>query len=146
MKVILLKKVPTLGEAYDIKDVALGYARNFLIPKGLAKEATDQAIKEVEIKKAKEAQEAETDLVKVESLAQRLEGQTVEINAKASEQGSLYAAVSVAKIAAALKEKGFNVAKDQIKAGQIKEIGEHEIVISLAHGLEARITLIISPE
>jgi len=146
MKVILLKHVPELGDESDVKDVATGYARNFLIPKGLAKEATPESIAEAEARKAKMAKEAEFDLEKTETLASKLEGQTVEISAKASEEGTLYAAVSPAKISSALKEKGLEVRKEQIKAEHIKELGEHEVVINLDHGLEARITLIINSE
>ncbi len=146
MKVILLKNVPNLGEERDIKEVSLGYARNFLIPQGLAEEATEAKIKEVQARKEKEAKIAELDLEKTEKLAQSLEGQTVEITAKASEEGTLYAAISPAKIATTLKDKGFEVRKEQIEASHIKELGEHEIVIRLDHGLEARITLIINSE
>lgn len=146
MKVILLKNVPNLGEEGDVKEVALGYARNFLIPKGLAREATAQAIAEAQANKAKKAESAEAELAQAESLAQKMEGQTVEIKAKASEEGTLYAAISAVKIAAALKEKGFMVKKENIKAGHIKELGEHELVVNLDHGLDARITLIISSE
>ena len=146
MKVILLKNVPNLGEEGDVKEVALGYARNFLLPKGAAIEATPEKIKEVQARKEKEAEVAEEDLAKTQKLAHDLEGQIVEVSAKAAEQGSLYATISAVKIASALKEKGFEVRKDQIKAGHIKEIGEHEITINLDHGLDSRITLIINQE
>ena len=146
MKVILLKDVKNLGEAGEIKEVALGYARNFLIPHGLAVEATPQAEAEAMAKKEKMAKDAEMDLKKAEELASKLEGQSIEIWAKASDQGSLYGAISEAKIAAVLQAKGFNVRKDQIKAEHIKEIGEHEVVINLDHSLEAKITLIVNSE
>jgi len=146
MKVILLKNVPNLGLEGDVKDVAMGYARNFLFVKNLAVEASPERIKEAEEKRAKRAEMAESDLAEIEALAQKLEGQMIELSAKASEEGTLYATVSPAKIAAALKAKGFEVNKDQINAGHIKEIGEHTVVIGLDHGLEAKITLIINPE
>jgi len=146
MKVVLLKNVDNLGHAGDVKEVALGYARNFLIPKGLATEATPKAIEEAEANKVRLAKQAEDDLANAEKLAQKLEGQTVEISSKASDVGTLYAAVSAAKVASALKDKGFEVNKNQINAGHIKEIGEHELVVNLDHGLEARITLVINSE
>ena len=146
MQVILLKDVPELGVEGEVKDVALGYVRNFLIPKGLVEEATEEKIKEIQAKKEKEAKIAEMDLEKTEALAKKLEGQTVEITAKASEEGTLYAAVSAVKIAEILKKLGFEVGKEQINAGHIKELGEHELVINLDHGLEARITLTINSE
>ena len=146
MKVILLKDVKNLGDEGDVKEVALGYARNFLIPQGLAVEATPQAEAEAKAKKEKIAKEAEMNLKKAEELAAKLEGQTVEVTAKASEGGTLYGAVSEAKIAEALKKKGFAVRKNQIKAEHIKEVGEHEITINLDHGLEAKVTLVINTE
>ncbi len=146
MKVILIKDVAGLGQQGDVKEVASGYARNFLFPKNLAEAATDEKIKLVQEKKAKAAKEAEFDLANTQKLAQRLEGQTVEISAKASNEGTLYAAVSPAKIAKVLQTKGIEIKKQQIKAEHIKEIGEHEISIELSHGLEATITLIINSE
>ena len=146
MKVILLKEIKNLGHSGDIKDVALGYARNYLIPQGLAEEATSQAIAEAQARKEKMAKQAEADLEKAESIVSKLEGQTVEISAKASSEGTLYAAVAASKVAAALKSKGFDIKKDQIKLDAVKEIGEHEVVIDLDHGLEARITLVVNSE
>lgn len=146
MKVILLKDVPQLGNEGDIKEIALGYARNFLIPQGLAEEATEEKIREIQIRKEKEAKIAEADLEKTEKLAQKLEGQIIEVTAKANKEGTLYAAVPPAKIVAVLKEKGFEISKEQIQTEHIKELGEHEVIIKLSHNLEARITLIINPE
>jgi large subunit ribosomal protein L9 len=146
MKVILLKDIPNLGSEGDVKEAASGYARNFLFPKGLAEVATDEKIKAVEEKKAKKAKDSELDLANTEKLVQKLEGQTVEIKAKASDEGTLYAAVSSAKMAKVLQDKGFDIKKEQIKAEHIKELGEHEVTIELNHGLEARITLIINSE
>lgn len=146
MKVILLKTVPKLGQRWDVKDVAMGYARNFLIPKGLVEEATPKALADLDARKTRAAAEAEADLLKMENTVAKLEGQVIELAAKASDEGTLYATVSPAKIAAALKEKGFSVSKDQIQSSHIKEIGEHIVVINLDHGLEARISLVINPE
>lgn len=146
MKVILLKDVKDLGQESDVKEVASGHARNFLIPQGMAIEATEKAIAEAEAKKTKATHQAEADLSKSEELVAKLEGQIIEISLKASEEGTLYAAVSPAKVASALKEKGFAVLKAQVSPGDIKEIGEHEITINLDHGLEARVTLIINSE
>jgi large subunit ribosomal protein L9 len=146
MKVILIKNVSHLGDQGEIKEVALGYARNFLLPKGLAIEATPQALEELEAQKAKIAKAAEADLAKMQQLANRLDGQTIEIKTKASESGSLYAALTPVRIAAALKTQGFAVKKEQIISQPIKEIGEHEVVINLDHGLEVKITLVVNPE
>jgi len=146
MKVILIKDVKNLGHEGDIKEVASGHARNFLIPQSFAVEATEKALAEAEAKKAKMEKQAEANLTMAEDLVSKLEGQIIEIALKASDEGTLYAAVSPAKIVTALKEKGFEVRKDQVMAGDIKEVGENEVTINLDHGLEARITLIINSE
>lgn len=144
MKIVLQKSVQGVGQAGDIKEVARGYAQNFLIPKGLAVEATQGNIAQAEAIKEKAAMEAKADLEKSQKMAATMEGITVNIEAKASETGTLYAAISPSKIVSALKEKGFDLKKEQIKVEHIKEIGEHEVVINLDHGLEARITLMVS--
>lgn len=146
MKVILLKNVPNLGQEGDVKEAAMGYARNFLFIKNLAAEATPEKIKEAEEKRAKRAEVAQLDLAAAQEMAKKLEGQVIEVPARASEEGTLYATMPAAKIAAVLKAKGFEIKKENIQSGHIKEIGEHTVKIDLDHGLEARITLIINPE
>jgi len=146
VKVILLKKVEKLGELGDIKEVALGYARNFLIPRGLAEEANEKAVANIEARKAELAKKAEIELRRMEEVAAKLEGQTIELKAKASEEGTLYAAITPTKIAQTIKDKGFDVKKENIVSPTIKETGEFELTIKLDHGLEARVTLVISPE
>lgn len=146
VKVILLKKVEKLGELGDIKEVALGHARNFLIPRGLAEEANAKAVANIVARKAELAKKAEIELRHMEEVAAKLEGQTIELRAKASEEGTLYAAITPAKIAQTIKDKGFEVKKENIVSPPIKETGEFELTIKLDHGLEARVTLVISPE
>lgn len=139
MKIILLKPVEKLGREGEIRDVALGYARNFLLPRGLADIATPELVAQVTRRREREVRAAEMDLQKTEQLAARLGGQEVTLTTKASPTGTLYAAVSGAKIAAALQARGFAVTKDQIAAGHCKQIGEHEVVVSLPHRLECTI-------
>ena len=147
MKLILLQNVEGLGKEGEIKEVAVGYARNFLIPRGLAEEATDDLIAQMEKRKEKEAKVAEADLEKTEKLASELDGREIEIFAKVSEEGRLYAAITPAKVSAELKKIGHNIASGQIEIKEpIKELGEHEIKINLPHGLESRITLIVKSQ
>ena len=146
MQVILLKDIPKLGRFGDVKEVSRGYAQNFLIPKGLVEEATPEAIAQAVSRKDQLAKTAEADLARAEKLVSRLEGQTVEISAKASDEGTLYAAITPSKVAAALQAKGFDVKKDQVNSSDIKEVGEYEVTINLDHGLEARLTLVIAAE
>lgn len=139
MKVVLLKKVPGLGNQDDVKEVADGYARNFLFPKNLAVLANQQNIDQVQARHTKASRDAEKDLHEQQSLASRLDGFEVDLKEKASEKGLLYAAVTDAKIQAALSAKGLPVEKSQIKIKPIKEVGSHKVAIKLRHGLEAEL-------
>lgn len=147
MKVILLKDVPKLGKRYDVKDVSDGYARNFLFPKKLAIVAIESEIKKLELKKEAMQAEAEKDLEKNQEVARKLEDMEIEISAKAGKDGNLYAAISPAQIAKALKGKGLEIKKEQVKINEpIKELGEKEVIIEFPHGLEAKIKVIVLEE
>ncbi len=147
MKVILLKDVLKLGKRFEVKDVADGYARNFLLSRGLAKRATETALKNLEAEKAAAEALAVEDLRQTEELVAILDGQEIEIPTKASEDGKLYGGLTSAKIAKAFQAKGFAVQKNQIKPGDpIKELGEHEITLEFEHGLEAKIKIIVTEE
>jgi len=147
MKIILLQDVEDLGKKGDIKNVADGYARNFLFPKNLAKLATEEAIVELEKQKELEAKIAEEELKKVEEFVSQIDGQEFEVIEKLDESGKLYGSINEVKIAKILKEKGFDIKKKQIKIPQpIKETGEFPIIILFDHGLEAEIKLIVMEE
>ena len=98
MKVILLQDVEKLGKKYDVKEVADGYARNFLLAKGLAKPATESSIRELATEKEKAETAAELDLKKTEEMVASLDGQEVEIGAKIGDDGKLYGAITPQKI------------------------------------------------
>lgn len=147
MKVILLKDVEELGKKGDVKNVADGYARNFLFAKNLAKPATKQALKELEAEKELEAQIAEQELKKIEEIVSRIDGLELEITEKMDETGKLYGAINEVKIAKIFKDKGLNIKKKQIKIPQpIKAVGEYPVIITFDHGLEAEIKIIIVEE
>jgi large subunit ribosomal protein L9 len=145
MKVIITKDVEKIGKKFEIKEVADGYARNFLFPNNLAKPASDAVLKQLEAEKEIIAKKAEADLKVEEELISRLDGQEIEITAKADESGKLYGSITTAKLAKELNDKGFEVKKNQIKLIEpIKEAGEYDdIMIELSHGLEAKIKVII---
>jgi len=147
MKVILTKDVQNLGSAGDIKDVADGFARNFLIPGGYAQAATKATIKRAEeVKKEKELR-SEEEFKKAQELAGKLEGVSISVSTKADKAGKLYAAVKPEEIVLALKEKGFEVDSSKIVIAEpIKEIGEKEFVIDLDHGLEVRAVVIVEAQ
>jgi len=147
MRIILLQDIEKLGQKFDVKDVADGYARNFLLPQGLVKPATEEALRQLEIEKAAAAKKAEEELKLAENTVAQLDGQEIEIFAKTDENGKLFGAITPLKIAKLLKEKGFEVKKSQIKiSAPIKETGEHEITAEMEHGLEAKIKLIVLEE
>ncbi len=147
MKVILLEDIQKLGKKFEVKEVADGYARNFLFPKGLAKPATDSALKQLEAEKEVLAQKAEEELKQTEQVVSQLDGQEFEMPAKADEAGKLYGAITQVKLAKFLKDKGFEVKKNQIVLSEtIKETGDYEINLELDHGLEATIKLAVVPE
>ena len=147
MKVILLKDVENLGKKGDVKTVANGHARNFLIPKKLVQIATKETLEELEKQKEIEAQQAEEALKKIEETVSQIDGLEFEILEKIDEGGKLYGSINDVKICQILKNRGFDIKKSQIKIPQpIKEIGEYPVTIAFDHGLEAEIKLIVIDE
>ena len=143
MKVVLLKHVPKIGKAGDIKEVAVGYARNFLLPRGLAQEATDEAVARAVAQQAELTKRAQESLHQATALATQLRGLVLQVGAKASPEGTLYAALSSKVIAQAFKEKGLTIGAEQIEADHIKQLGEHEFRVNLDHGLEVTVGIIV---
>lgn len=147
MKVILLKDIEKLGKKYDVKEVADGYARNFLIRRGLAKPATEKLIKWAEEQRKLAIKRAQEQLKEVQKLASKLDGQEVEFVVKVGKQGKLFESINQIKIAKKLKEMGFDIKKTQVELEKpIKELGEFPVKINLDQGLEAEIRVVIVPE
>jgi len=145
MKVVLLQDVRKIGRIYEIKEVADGYAINFLIPKNLAKKATKEIVDwALEHQKINE-EKAKADLSKTAKLLPQMDGLEVEISAKAGDKDQLFEKINQVKIAARLQEMGFDIKKNQIILEQdIKEIGEYEAKIIFAHNLECQIKIIVN--
>ena len=147
MKVILLQDIEKLGKKYEVKEVKNGYARNFLIPQGLAKIATDKALEWLKIQKEAGEKKAEQALKTIQEIASTLDGQEVIISVKVGEDGQLFESISVQKIFDKLKKMGFNVKKKQIDLAEpIKELGEFPVKIKFDHNLEPEITIVVSEE
>lgn len=147
MKVVLLQDVEKLGKKYEVKEVKDGYARNFLLPKGLVKLATKEALKWLETQKEIEVKKAEIELKKVQELASVIDGQEVVIPVKIGSEGQLFESVTLQKIFDRLKELGFEVKRNQIALAEpIKGLGEFPIKIKFNHNLEAEIKVIITEE
>ena len=151
MKVILLKSVPKLGQLGDIKNVADGYARNFLFPKKLAKLATDTALKEVDsLKKKREAIQG-LEKENANKLAEQLKDVVLEFTRKATKTGKLFSSVTKENIAETLsKQVGFKIEPDSVNLDEhedhIKQLGEHLVKVKLAPDVMAEVKVKVSAE
>ncbi len=147
MKVILLEDVRKVGKKFEVKEVAEGFARNFLFAKNLAKPATEEAFLWLKVQKEILETTAEANLKEVQELASKLDDTEVPIPMKVGDEGQLFESVNAQKICERLKELGFAVKKNQVKLeNPIKELGEFPVKISFDHNLEAEIKLIITEE
>ena len=148
MRVILLDNVRGIGKIGDIKDVKDGYARNFLFPRNLGKLATRANQKEAETLKAKRvillAQEEERAL----QAAEKLKDLNLEITARTSPTGSLYASINKAELIKHIKEKaGVELTTDMIVLHDaLKSTGSHQVQLDLADNVSIPITVTVSPE
>jgi len=146
MQIILLQDVKNLGKKGELKNVAEGYARNFLFAKKLAATATKEAIERVETLRKKEKIAELGSLEKTKKLASELKDKLIEIKAKGKE-GKLFGSISTKDVVKELGTLGFDISeKSVIMPTHIKEIGEYEIKINLAQGIEAKIKLKVSKE
>ena len=147
MRVILLQDVEKVGKKHEIKEVKPGFARNFLIAKGLAKPASKEALKWLELQKEIETKKAEEELKKVQQTASSVDGQEVIIQVKTGDGDQLFESITAQKISEKLKEIGFDIKKNRIDLPQpIKELGEFPIKVKLEHNLESEIKVIIVEE
>ena len=142
MKVILKEDIPGLGEKGEIKEVAPGYGRNLLIPKGLAEEATPGRLKELQhqeqVLKRKKQRLLEESQVQAERLAQ----QELRFRLAAGEGGRLFGSVTAADIAGELQRLGFNVDKKKVILEEpIKATGRYEITVKLYSGVQAEVVV-----
>lgn len=153
MKVILLQDVENLGKKYEVKEVKSGYARNFLIPRGLVKIATKKSMEWLGMQKEIIEQQAEEELKKAQDVASQLEGLELLIHVKIGEKGQLFEKITPAKIAEELNEQGYtqpmryNIKKSQVELEKpIEETGEYPAKIKLNHNLESEIKIIVLEE
>jgi len=145
MKIVLLSDVKNIGKLGDIKEVADGFARNFLFPKKLAEMATDAAIKKVEIEKQKQNETAKKNLEATQELASQLDGKEITISAKAKD-GKLFGSITAKNIVKELKKEKFDIKENSIILEPIKELGEYDLKIELEHGIEVSLKLIVKEE
>ena len=145
MKVILLQDVKGAGKAREIKDVSDGYARNFLIPRGLAEVATrEKRLKAIEEKEAKEKAHQET-AEKKKSQAKEIEKEKLEFSLRAEEGGEPFGSVTSHDIETALEEKGYKGVKIK-QEKPIKTFGKHEIEFDMGGGAGGKMKVEVKTE
>lgn len=148
MRVVLIQDVPNLGKVGDIKDVADGYGRNFLIPKGMAILATYGAVKNVEELRRAEAKKMAKRRQTAEGLATELNQLDLHFTARAGEEGRLYGSITNADIAEAIKAKtGHEIDRRRIELEEpIRHLGEHQVEIRLVPNVSAHIKVKVDAE
>lgn len=147
MKVLLLEDVYKLGRAGDVKDVAPGYARNYLMPEGLAILATSGAIKQADrIRKEGEKKRARVN-EEMSGVSEQLDGQLFTFAARASETGRLYGSVNTQMLAEAVSEEiGVEIEPRQIESQPLRQIGKHTVAVRLTVDLIPEVEVIVHRE
>lgn len=148
MKVILTKEIKNLGKEGDIKEVADGYARNYLLPRGLAVEATNSNIKAGEEKKQRVQKHKDREHAEAEALREKLDGKTIKIPARAGGGDKLFGAVTSREIADSIHQ-AYKVDIDKKKIDlkdPIKHLGEYRVKLKIYPAVQAEITVVVTAE
>jgi large subunit ribosomal protein L9 len=147
MEVILREDVTDLGSVGDIVKVKAGFARNYLLPRGLAVVADKRNVRVLEHQKRLVADKRERDRKQARSFADTLGNVRLTIKARAGDEGKLFGSVTNLDIEKALAAQGFSVERRRIRLEEpIKSIGEHVVPVHLAAGVDARVTVVVEAE
>ena len=148
MKVLLVEDIDKLGWLGDVVDVKNGYARNFLLPQGLAVIPSESNIKSLADEKARRAETRRLEREEKERLTAALENAEVTVTAKANEQGHLFGSVAEREIAEDLRQQGFAIKDEmvQMPSGHLKEVGTHEVTVRIAGDLRQTIRVIVKSQ
>jgi len=148
MKVIFVKDVAGSGEVGEVQEVARGFARNYLIPRGLAVEASAGAMKQAESRIRQEKERKAQEAMKLELLAGKLQGKELHFKAKVGTEDKLFGSITAAHIAEELtRVVETPVDKKHIVLERpLREAGSHEVLVKLSGKAEATVTVIIEPE
>jgi len=147
MKVLLCEDIRKLGWLGDVVDVTEGYARNYLLPQGLAKVATDGNIRAIAKAKAERAAERLKERKRLETAAEAVNGAEAVLAAKANEHGVLFGSITDRMIAANLREQGFAVADDVVRLPEhIKQVGTHSVTLKFADDVTATVNVVVVAE
>ncbi len=147
MKVIFLKDVKGQGKKGEVKDLSEGYVRNFLLPKGLVKEATEANVKTLEAQKRSEDKRKEQEKLDAQELAKKINELTVKVKGKAGEGGRLFGAISSKQVAEALEEQ-FNIKLDKRKLEMepIRALGVTQVKTKLHNEVTATLKVHVVEE
>jgi large subunit ribosomal protein L9 len=147
MKVVLRDDVDNLGHKGDVVEVADGYARNFLVPRGLAMKATRGVAAQAEAMRRNRAAKEARDREGAESQAAMLGGKRIEIRARAGEGGKLFGSVTTSDVADAIQaQTGVEIDRRRVALDDpLKELGEFEVVVRLHAGVESAVTVVVAP-
>jgi large subunit ribosomal protein L9 len=144
MKVLLCADVKRLGWRGDVVEVPEGYARNYLLPQGLAKVATEANLRAIADEKKKRAEQRIEETKHFEAAASAVDGAEAVVAAKANEQGVLFGSVGAKDIAANLREQGFEVADEIVElAEHIKQVGTHSVNLKFADDLKVTVNVVV---
>ncbi len=148
MRVILNRDVPNLGEEGDVRDVAPGYARNYLMPKGLVIAYNQQNLTEIENRREVIEQRKTEKRTSAMSVKERLEGQELVIEVTAGQNGRLFGSVTTVNIVEALAKEGLDIERKRVDIpdGTIKSVGVHPVRIKLYEDQEANIKVRVKPQ
>jgi len=147
MELILREDVPNVGTTGDIVKVKPGFARNYLLPRGLAVIADPRSKDELEHQRRVMAEKRERDQRQATTLAARISKERLVIIARAGEEGKLFGSVTNQDVEKALNARGFDIDRRRIRLDDpIKSLGEHEVIIHLMSGVDAKVTVVVEPE
>jgi large subunit ribosomal protein L9 len=144
MKVLLYADIDKLGWLGDIVDVKDGYARNYLLPQGLATVPSEANLRSIAKEKSQRAEQRQLAHKQLERAAEAVEGAEAVVAAKANEQGHLFGSVGEHDIAENLRGQGFDIADKMVQLPEhIKEVGTHEVTLKVAAELFAKISVVV---
>ena len=147
MKVLLRTDVEGLGRTGDLVEVARGYARNYLVPQGLAVVAGSGMAAQVGAMQRKRALQAAADKSDAEESAARLEGLVLQVTAKASEEGRLFGSVGVVEVVSALVDQfGLEVDRRQVSGDPVKDLGTHSFTVQLHPEVDLQVSVEVQAE
>jgi large subunit ribosomal protein L9 len=147
MKVLLCEDIRKLGWLGDVVDVTEGYARNYLLPQGLAKVASEGNVRAIAQEKAQRAEERLKERKHLEVAAAAVDGAEAVVAGKANEHGILFGSITEKMIGANLREQGFEVADEVVKLSEhIKQVGAHEVTLRFTDDVKATVNVVVVPE